>query len=61
MDWSSSTIQIGFMRLPSRPFGLTVHGNGIRILKSVRPGTLSHSISAMVLLHEGLRQRQPQP
>ena len=38
-----------------------VQGSGIRILKTVLPGSLSHSISAMVLLHEGLRQRQPQP
>ena len=48
MDWSSSTIQIGFMsvsHLRSSAVTLsTFQGKGIRILKSVRPGTLSHSI-----------------
>ena len=43
MDWSSSTIQIGFMGFWSPQ--VNGYGKGIRILKSVCPGTLSHSIS----------------
>ena len=38
MDWSSSTIQMGFIQ------GTLRQGNGITILKTVRPGSLSHSI-----------------
>ena len=43
MEWSSSTIQIGFMLGLSPGVAATVHGSGITILKMVWPGSLSNS------------------
>jgi hypothetical protein len=48
MDWSSSTIQMGFMlscevKHLERGRELT-QGKGIKILNTVRPGSLSHSM-----------------
>ncbi len=50
MDWSSSTIQMGFMLwtgwgIPNRmDYQTGLQGSGIRILNTVRPGSLSHSM-----------------
>ena len=69
IDWSSSTIQIGFMVSASLRLSLrrdrvrrrVRQGSGISDpeIRAARPAlAFDH---AQVLLHEGLRQRQPEP
>jgi hypothetical protein len=44
MDWSSSTIQMGFMRAACGRWQALRSGQWNQDLETVRPGTLSHSI-----------------
>jgi hypothetical protein len=61
MDWSSSTIQIGFMSLYFLYRGCTAFRSGQRnqnfeISSARRAFTLNQTV---VLLNKGLRQREP--
>jgi hypothetical protein len=61
MDWSSSTIQMGFMRrgcARQRRFRLKAGDHDLEH----RPARFAVAFDrALVLLHEGLRQREPEP
>src|SRR3954470_18092115 len=60
MDWSSSTIQIGFMCFLSLQCNVLVLGQGNQDLE-IRPPRHAVALDqAVVLLHEGLCQREPQ-